>query len=128
MCERELEAKYKAMAQGNTILESCLHLNLAEHLNSEIGLGTITNLRAAEQWLHDSFLYQRIQRNPAHYSIGKEGNQTWEQRMNHMVAESIDTLKKDQLVAQEDDDALSSTEYGEIMSKVSARCFSPRVV
>ena len=119
MCELDLEHKYKAMVQGNTILESCLHLNLAEHLNSEIGLGTITSLASAKRWLHNSFLYQRIQQNPSHYSIGKEGDQTWDQRMDDMVAESIEELRKDQLVERDEDDSLSSTEYGEIMSKVS---------
>ena len=43
MCEQELEAKYKVLAQGQTILESSLHLGLSEHLNSEIALGTITS-------------------------------------------------------------------------------------
>jgi ATP-dependent DNA helicase HFM1/MER3 len=47
MCEPELVKKYKALTQGETVLESCLHLNLAEHLNSEVVLGTISSLRAA---------------------------------------------------------------------------------
>ena len=38
MCESELKQKYEALAQGNTLLESSLHLNLSEHINSEIGL------------------------------------------------------------------------------------------
>ncbi|EGN95664.1 hypothetical protein SERLA73DRAFT_76746 [Serpula lacrymans var. lacrymans S7.3] len=44
LCEAELEHKYRALVQGTTNLESSLHLNLTEHLNSEIGLGTIANI------------------------------------------------------------------------------------
>lgn len=120
MCETELEAKYRALVQGSTYLESCLHKNLAEHINSEIGLKTITNVDSAKQWLHNSFLFRRIQQNPRHYAIGKEGNQTWQERVDDMVMESIKRLKENQLVESPDDNssALSSTEYGDIMSKV----------
>jgi hypothetical protein len=47
MCETDLVKKYKALTRGDTILESSLHLNLAEHLNSEIALGTISSLCTA---------------------------------------------------------------------------------
>jgi ATP-dependent DNA helicase HFM1/MER3 len=47
MCEPELAKKYKDLTHGETILESCLHSNLSEHLNSEISLGTITSMRSA---------------------------------------------------------------------------------
>ena len=119
MCEQELEAKYKALAQGQTILESSLHLGLPEHLNSEIALGTITDMETAKEWLRRSFLYRRLQKNPAHYDFKKEGNRTWRERMDELVTESITTLTKADLVVLDGEDtALSSTEYGDIMSKV----------
>ncbi|KAI0333545.1 P-loop containing nucleoside triphosphate hydrolase protein [Cubamyces sp. BRFM 1775] len=122
MCEQELEAKYKALAQGQTVLESSLHLHLPEHLNSEIALGTITNMASAKEWLHNSFLYRRLRKNPSHYDARKEGNKSWEERMDDMVAESVKTLKEADLVSLEGaDDALSSTEYGDIMSKFYIR-------
>ncbi|KAL7283636.1 hypothetical protein ACG7TL_003072 [Trametes sanguinea] len=122
MCEQELEAKYKALAQGQTILESSLHLHLPEHLNSEIALGTITNMVSAKEWLHNSFLFRRLQKNPLHYDIRKEGNKEWEQRMHDLVADSVKTLKDTELVTHEDrHDVLSSTEYGDIMSKFYIR-------
>lgn len=121
MCETELEAKYRALAQGRTFLESCLHKNLAEHINSEIGLGTITNMDSAKEWLHSSFLFQRIQQNPQHYAIGKNRDQTWQEKIDEMVMESVKQLKENQLVESLDDghSTLSSTEYGDIMSKVT---------
>ncbi|KZT69812.1 P-loop containing nucleoside triphosphate hydrolase protein, partial [Daedalea quercina L-15889] len=119
MCESELEAKYKALVQGQTVLESSLHLNLSEHINSEVGLGTITDIETAKEWLHNSFLYRRIQKNPRHYAIGKDGNQTWQQRLDDLVAQSIVKLQEAGLVAYSDerDGQLCSTEYGDIMSK-----------
>lgn len=121
MCETELEAKYNALVQGRTLLESCLHLNLSEHINSEVGLGTITDLNSAKAWLHNSFLFRRIQQNPKHYAIGKECNQTWQERVDEMVTESITKLRQTELVMYSDDTQtrLCSTEYGDVMSKVS---------
>lgn len=120
MCEAELESKYQALVQGRSMLESCLHLNLSEHINSEIGLGTIKHMESAKEWLHSSFLFQRIQRNPRHYAIGKEGNQSWQERIDEMVLDSVQRLKDTSLVESPDTDmeSLKSTEFGDIMSKV----------
>ncbi|OCH92100.1 P-loop containing nucleoside triphosphate hydrolase protein, partial [Obba rivulosa] len=118
LCESELEAKYKALVKGQTVLESCLHLNLPEHVNSEVGLGTITDVETAKEWLRNSFLFQRIQKNPRHYAIGKDSNQTWQERIDQMVTQSIGTLRDSQLLEYSDEASgqLASTEFGEIMS------------
>lgn len=119
ICASELQEKYRALVQGKTVVESSLHLNLSEHLNSEIGLGTITNVNSAKEWLKSSFLFQRIQKNPRHYSLGKDDNQTWEDRVDDIVMQSIDNLKKSELITMEKGkETISSTEYGDIMSKV----------
>lgn len=119
LCEPELEHKYRTLAQGNTALESSLHHNLAEHLNSEIGLGTISTVENAKEWLRHSFLFRRIQQNPRHYEIGKNENQTWKEKVDEIVMQSIFTLRDTQLIEYTDGDGrLSSTEYGDIMSKV----------
>ncbi|KAI5117308.1 hypothetical protein M0805_005536 [Coniferiporia weirii] len=124
LCEQELERKYKNLAQGTTVLESSLHQNLSEHVNSEIGIGTITNVQSAKGWLKNTFLRQRIQRNPAHYHIGKSAEQTWEERLDDMVLQSIKKLKASELIATEGEEEtaeLSVTKYGDIMSKYYVR-------
>lgn len=105
---------------GTTKLESSLHLNLDEHLNSEIGLGTITNVESAKDWLRHSFLWRRLQKNPKHYAIGKEDGQTWQVKVDELVMRSVKKLKETELVEYEleGDGDLCSTEYGDIMSKV----------
>ncbi|KAJ6618834.1 Sec63 Brl domain-containing protein [Mycena sp. CBHHK59/15] len=125
LCETELEGKYRELVQGKTILESCLHTNLSEHINSEIGLGTITNIRSAKEWLRNSFLFQRIQKNPVHYALGKDADQSWEDRVDDMVMQSVAKLRETDLIAgaeaRDTSGALSSTEFGDIMSKFYIR-------
>ena len=121
MCESQLEAKYRNLSQGTTLLESSLHINVAEHVNSEIGLGTITDTESAKAWLRNSFLFQRLQRNPKHYAIGKDEQQTWQERLDQMILDSVAELKASKLVetpGDGEDHKLRSTEYGDIMSKV----------
>lgn len=127
MCESSLEAKYTALVQGHTVLESCLHTNLSEHLNSEIGLGTIDNISSAKAWLKKSFLFQRIKQNPNYYALGKNDNQTWEERVDDLVMQSVEKLKQTKLVEHRGDSArgdLGSTDFGDIMSKVSLDSFA----
>lgn len=126
MCSTDKEQRYKALSSGTTILESCLHLNLTEHLNSEIGLGTITSVSTAKTWLHNSFLFQRLQKNPSHYALGKDQNQTWQERLDDLVSEAVASLCDSDLVKRSEGraDGLAATEYGDIMSRV--RPFIPR--
>lgn len=124
-------------------MESSLHLSLSEHINSEIGLGTITDVRSAayvslscvyrpcthifcsnRTWLHNSFLFQRIRQNPKHYAINKDPAETWEEKLDNMVQNSIKELTEQHLVVTsgEAGDGLASTEFGDIMSKVRDFC------
>ncbi|KAK0497004.1 hypothetical protein EDD18DRAFT_1462647 [Armillaria luteobubalina] len=124
LCDTELESKYRQLVQGKTILESSLHVNLSEHLNSEIGLGTVTSISSATDWLRNSFLFQRIRKNPRHYALGKGEDQTWEERVDDLVMQSITKLKESELITcskDAGDGQLSSTEYGDIMSKFYIR-------
>jgi len=121
MCESQLEAKYRNLSQGTTVLESSLHVNIVEHVNSEVGLGTITDIESAKAWLRNSFLFQRLQRNPKHYAIGKDEQQTWQERLDQMILDSVTELKATKLVETPEDGEehqLRSTEYGDVMSKV----------
>ena len=123
LCEQSLENKYRSLAQGKTILESSLHTNLSEHLNSEIGLGTITSVASAKEWLRGSFLFQRIRKHPKHYALGKDDTQTWEDRIEDLVTQSVTKLRETQLIetsAHGENEELVSTEYGDIMSKVGS--------
>ena len=51
--------RYDRMVSGEELLESSLHLNLIEHLNAEIGLGTVFDVPSAKRWLSGTFLFVR---------------------------------------------------------------------
>jgi len=117
MCESGLESKYRALGHGQTTLESSLHTNLAEHLNSEIGLGTIKNMETGKEWIRHSFMFRRFAQNPHRY-ISQE--QPPEGGLDNMISKCIDDLRDAELLtfAQGRSGELRSTEFGEIMSKV----------
>ncbi|KAH7107592.1 Sec63 Brl domain-containing protein [Auriculariales sp. MPI-PUGE-AT-0066] len=130
MCEATDQRKYENLMGGQANLESCLHLNIAEFLNAEIGLGTVTDLESAQKWLRSTFFQQRIQRNPAHYRLDKNSSQTWAERVDELVIASIGDLQKTSLVETDDKDTnkLISTQFGEIMSKYYIRLATMRLL
>ncbi|VDB82695.1 unnamed protein product [Peniophora sp. CBMAI 1063] len=120
MCEQELARKYETFTSGTTILESSLHLNLAEHINSEIGLGTIYDVPSARAWMQRSFMFRRISQNPARYIVNDDGG--WEEGVDNMLTKCVDELKEAELLRDGDQSGeLVSTEYGDIMSKFYIR-------
>ncbi|KAF8605451.1 P-loop containing nucleoside triphosphate hydrolase protein [Ceratobasidium sp. AG-I] len=119
MCEKILEAKYTTLASGGSHLESTLHHNLTEHINSEIGLNTIQSIDMAKQWLRKTFLFRRIQKNPTHYNVGIDTSEkaTWEECMDALVTRSLTVLRNTKLVKSGDsENELLLTDFGEIMS------------
>lgn len=93
-----------------------LHLNLIEHLNAEIGLGTIHDLPSAKRWLESTFLRVRLQHNPRHYRIeGDTGGNSLDERLGHICANGISELHDHDLVNR--DPHLKTTEYGEAMAR-----------
>lgn len=116
MCNTLQRQKYTQLTSITT-LESSLHLSLNEHFNSEICLGSVTNIETAKLWLRNTFLFHRIQKNPIHYGIAKGGSETWEGRFDAMVIQALQSLEKSQLISIEDS-LLSPTDYGLQMSKL----------
>jgi len=116
MCNTLQRQKYTQLTSITT-LESSLHQSINEHLNSEICLGSITNTDTAKLWLRNTFLFHRIQKNPTHYGIAKNGSETWESRFDAMVTQALQSLEKSQLILIEDSN-LSPTDYGSQMSRL----------
>lgn len=67
MTRKSRELAFRRMVECSQVVESQLHLNLIEHLNAEIGLGTIRNASDAVKWLSGTFLQVRLRANPDHY-------------------------------------------------------------
>ena len=45
------------------------YLQLSDHLNAEVALGTVTSVKEAVTWLSYTYLYVRMRRNPLAYGL-----------------------------------------------------------
>ncbi|KXX76301.1 ATP-dependent DNA helicase MER3 [Madurella mycetomatis] len=111
------KARYQKMVTGQEILESTLHLNLIEHLNSEICLGTISNLSSAKTWLSGTFLSVRLRRSPGYYQLtgGLTSPFQIDDKLEEICGRDIKQLQKAELVTEHS--TFTCTEYGRAMSK-----------
>ncbi|KAK9868384.1 hypothetical protein WJX84_004044 [Apatococcus fuscideae] len=62
-------AHYLGLLTHQTPIESQFVQGLVDHLNAEIVLGTVTNVKEASLWLSYTYLFVRMLRNPLHYGI-----------------------------------------------------------
>ncbi|KAJ3131224.1 Sec63, partial [Geranomyces variabilis] len=89
---------YQDMVTGKQIIESKLHENLIEHLNSEVVLGAVQSTKSAFDWLRSSFLYVRMRKNPAHYKLknctNAAGKLSAEQRLESICLRDLELLKE----------------------------------
>ncbi|KAK4988909.1 ATP-dependent DNA helicase MER3 [Elasticomyces elasticus] len=109
-------AHYEQMMSGQEVLESCLHKNLIEHLNAEIGLGTISDMYTAKKWLSGTFLYVRLRDNPDHYKLdGDAVGRNIEERLERICSNGLSSLIEYDLVSSAP--KLKSTEFGDAMAR-----------
>jgi ATP-dependent DNA helicase HFM1/MER3 len=114
---RQAKARqYESMVAGRDMLESTLHSNLVDHMNAEIGLGTIRDLKSARKWLGGTFLYVRLQHNPAHYKLANaRSGQSIEEQVDDICFRDISLLREHNLVLG--DEHFRSTEFGHAMAR-----------
>ncbi|CAG8905940.1 unnamed protein product [Penicillium egyptiacum] len=126
LTRKERVAHYERLVQGSESLESCLHLNLIDHLNAEIGLGSILDVESAVKWLAGTFLFVRLRRNPTHYKLKEGANQEDEDELLRQICEKdIDLLRKCGLVEAE---SLCSTQFGDAMARYYIRFETMKVL
>ncbi|MCJ1472198.1 Sec63 [Lambiella insularis] len=114
--KQEKVGKYEKLVSGTEVLESCLHSNLIDHLNAEIGLGTVHDLHTAKRWLAGTFLYVRLRQNPAHYKLDSNAaDRSLDERIEQICDRDIKLLQDTKLVSKES--SLKSTEFGNAMAR-----------
>ena len=107
---------YDRLVSGQEPLESCLHLNLIDHLNAEIGLGTVSDLISAKRWLSSTFLSVRLSRNMDHYRLKEDVTSKNDSELLELIcSKDVTLLQKAGLVSS--DVKLSSTEFGDAMAR-----------
>ncbi|KXJ88454.1 P-loop containing nucleoside triphosphate hydrolase protein, partial [Microdochium bolleyi] len=116
MTTHENVQRYSAMVSGEQMLESTLHLNLLEHLNSEVGLGTIKDIPAARKWVSGTFLSVRMRQAPNHYNEGGiRSPADADARMQEWCERDISLLQEHGLISESS--PFSCTEYGNAMAR-----------
>ena len=116
LTKEERVTHYNSLVSGEEPLESSLHLNLIDHLNAEIGLGTVTDLTTAKKWLGSTFLFVRLGRNPNHYRMKEDiSSSPNDDILEQICTKDIASLQDLDLVSEAD--PLKCTEYGDAMSR-----------
>ena len=109
-------SRYQKMVSGQELLESTLHLNLIEHLNAEISLGTISDMKSAHKWLSSTFLRIRVARNPSHYQLKESTNPADTDELMHQWCEKdVQALLQANMI--EKHGRMRCTDLGEAMAK-----------
>ncbi len=107
---------YETLVSGEELLESCLHLNLIDHLNAEIGLGTVYDLHTAKRWLAGTFLYVRLGQNPKHYKLdGDVPDQDLDDRVERICKRDLVLLEETRLISS--NGRVKATEFGKAMAR-----------
>ncbi|KAI8964500.1 P-loop containing nucleoside triphosphate hydrolase protein [Daldinia sp. FL1419] len=108
--------RYKSMISGDETLESTLHRNLVEHLNSEISLGTIQDVQTAKKWIGGTFLSVRVRRSPSLYNLKDVRNaEDADKIMEEWCERDLRLLQQNELVTEQV--PFRCTEYGHAMSR-----------
>lgn len=92
------QQKYENVVDGTEILESRLLEHLIEHVNAEIGLGTIVDLKSARAWLRSTFLYVRCQLNPPAYGLSSSKT-SLEESISLRCQNTLEELERASLIS-----------------------------
>ncbi|KAI0088962.1 Sec63-domain-containing protein [Irpex rosettiformis] len=111
---------YLSLMNQQLPIESQFVSKLADNLNAEIVLGTIRNRDEAVQWLGYTYLYVRMLKDPALYSVGadyQEDDPSLVQKRADIVHTAAAMLEKCHLIKYERvSGRFQSTELGRIAS------------
>ncbi|KAI8635519.1 P-loop containing nucleoside triphosphate hydrolase protein [Xylariaceae sp. FL1651] len=108
--------RYEKLISGEELLESTLHRNLLEHINSEIGLGTIQDIHTAKKWIGGTFLSVRVRQSPSLYKLDNVQNAAGaDERMEEWCERDVRLLQDYELVTKHT--PFVCTEYGHAMSR-----------
>lgn len=113
-------AHYLSLLTNQFPIESSFIKFLADNLNAEIVLGTISNVSEAVNWLSYTYLYVRMRMNPQVYGINYQDvmeDQTLEQWRLKLITTAANALDKAKMIRYEPrTGSLSATDLGRTAS------------
>lgn len=111
-------SRYEKVMSGKDLIESNLHRHLAEHLNSEVVLRTVTDIGYAMEWIRSTYLYVRALQNPSHYgipcSLNKKGI---EGKLQEMCQHELNALVSAKLLTIDHRMDVHPTKDGALMAR-----------
>ncbi|KAJ5088803.1 hypothetical protein N7456_012419 [Penicillium angulare] len=119
LTRKERVSHYERLVSGTESLESCLHLNLIDHLNAEIGLGNVTDVTTATKWLAGTFLFVRLRQNPTYYKLKEGASEEDEDDLLRQICEKDITLLQECGLVETG--RLRSTPFGDAMARYYVR-------
>ncbi|GAM36720.1 Hfm1 homolog [Talaromyces pinophilus] len=127
LTKKERVPIYEQLVSGTMQLESCLHLNLIDHLNAEISLGTVSDIQSAIKWLAGTFLFVRLRRNPTRYKLKENADRRDEDEMLQQICDKdIKLLQETELVVKKG--PFKATPYGEAMAKYYVKFETMKII
>ena len=117
-CPEKDVLRYQRLMSGEKTLESFLHKNLPEHMNSEVVLRTIHNKDVAVDWLKSTFFYIRCMKNKKFYDISANSNQEQvDQHLSTLCNKELNGLNKYGMIRMSPDGSeIEATEIGRLMA------------
>ena len=111
---------YLSLLNQQLPVESQMISSLPDVLNAEIVLGNVQNIKEAAYWLGYTYLYVRMLRNPALYSVSHEElsqDKTLEKHRCNLIYSAACVIEKSQLIKFDRRTGLfQQTELGRIAS------------
>ncbi|XP_050536817.1 probable ATP-dependent DNA helicase HFM1 isoform X2 [Daktulosphaira vitifoliae] len=118
MTRNSTKEKYEILLAGNCLVESNLHKNLIDHLNTEISCRTIDDVSVVKNWIRSTFLYVRACKSPQNYSMLHSLNpKEVENQLHNLCLEEIKKLFYNGLVNVIEERMIYPNAEGEIMAK-----------
>eukprot|EP00041_Stephanoeca_diplocostata_P037706 m.1438323 g.1438323 ORF g.1438323 m.1438323 type:complete len:1940 (+) comp25090_c1_seq3:91-5910(+) len=113
-------AHYLSVMTRQTPIESQFISRLADHLNAEIALGTVTNVEEGMRWLSYTYLFQRLRKNPLVYGIAHDdikNDRDLVQKRIELISTAARALDKARMVRfDETNGYIHSTDLGRVAS------------
>jgi len=110
MTEKQNVDKYIDMTSSTANIESHLSNYIIEHINAEITLGTITDVKTAVKWLKNTFMYVRMKNNPEKFGIKKQINTNMVVVINNhlekICMKMFEDLENNQLILLEEENTV----------------------
>lgn len=121
LTSQEKLVHYLSLLTNQYPIESSFVNHLADNLNAEITLGTVTNIEEAKAWLKYTYLYVRMRKNPQCYGLlykDAQNDPMLERFREGLIVKAAEALDKAHMVRYDHTTGyLHSTDLGRIASQ-----------